>query len=770
MYILFEDHQYKLTDNELVLPQICHWQDVNGKYSTGFVGYFYEPKVRDCVFILPKVLLDENEMLVTDRGTLVDPADIISPEGQDVHLSDNFKRFLYEFAVWIYRAVSVFRQKNPNSNNLLYCSMPQSGVGKRHKANTYLDVILSLIRFNQENQDFFFFIAKNAHSGYNKISWTKTISHSQAFVQNGIPVYIDPVNRKREINFDEELFVIFFSILDYINHEYGFQAPICLQYELLSKQEFRQYLKNDKGRNRLRQIRYRYFSDKALLLWELCYSFFDSSYQMAVNAQQKEYLLVKSFDVVFESIIDDLLGDKNLPPKLKAQKDGKLIDHLYSYTSLTENDLNTYYIGDSKYYKRNTQIQEKPEYKQYTYARNLIQWNLDYFRDGNDATDKILPLRDELTEGYNVVPNFFISAKMEPDLSKHDTIDLSQKHKTSFSSLQFLNRLFDRDTLLVLHYDVNFLYVVTLYARNKSTEKAAWKIKVQNIFREKIREELEKLYQFRVMTARSGVNEEKVIKENFQTLLGKVFMPYDVKDDRQFYSLALAIPNEIKVKSDRERQIIADENEEVLNLVEQYFYVEPCRLGDDPYEKLKDKIQGQKQPSAKPTVNHAFVTVHHLESYLDDYVLIGHVKDEEHLNWIFSKFTEYKRKKNGHRQPFGKYSNIYNVRCGSNREGAIKHSQKGTSHVRFVILCDEDTETIYGVYRAEYTSHVFTTKQMAELKYNNPDGPYRCYILEEEVNIGEINLSGLLAVKYQEGHQKYAPIYMTSEELMEYRK
>lgn len=765
MYILFEEHQYKLTDNESVLPQICHWQNVDGKYSTGFVGYFFEPKVNDCVFILPKVLLNENEMLVTDKGELVDPANIISPEGQDEYLTDNFKRFLYEFAVWIYRSVSVFHQKNPHSNNLLYCCMPQSGVGKRHKANTYLDVILSLIRFNQENQDFFFFIAKNVHSGYNKINWTRTISHSQAFAQNGVPVYINPVNRKREVNFDEELFVIFFSILDYVNREYGFQAPICLQYELLSKLEFGQYMKG-KGRNRLRQIRYRYFSDKAVLLWELCYAFFDSTYQLAVNTQQKEYLLVKSFDVVFEAIIDELLGDKNLPPKLKAQKDGKLIDHLYNYTSLTENDLNTYYIGDSKYYKRNTKIQEKPEYKQYTYARNLTQWNLDYFREGGQPTDKVLPLRDELTEGYNVVPNFFISAKMEPDLSSKDTIELSERQQTSFSSLQFLNRLFDRDTHLVLHYDVNFLYVVTLYARNRSGEKAAWKTKVRAIFRTKIRKELEGRYQFYVMTARPGVDEEKTIKENFQTLLGKVFTPYDMKKNRQFYSLALAEPDRIEMKGESERQKIAEENEEVLNLVGQYFYVEPCHLGDDPYEKLKDKIQSQEERVEKTIGNQSFITIHYLENYLNDYVLIGHVKDKEHLDWIFSKFTDYKFKKNGHRQPFGKYSNIYNVRCGSDREGAIKRTQKGTSHVRFVVLCDCDDEKIYGVYRAEYTSHIFTNKQMSELKYTNPDGPYRCYILEEEVSIGDIDISRLIADKQ---YEKYAPIYLTAEELIKYR-
>lgn len=31
---------------------------------------------------------------------------------------------------------------------------------------------------------------------------------------------------------------------------------------------------------------------------------------------------------------------------------------------------------------------------------------------------------------------------------------------------QFENRLFDRDTLLLCHYDVNFLYIVSLYGRN----------------------------------------------------------------------------------------------------------------------------------------------------------------------------------------------------------------------------------------------------------------------------------------------------------------
>ena len=49
------------------------------------------------------------------------------------------------------------------------------------KHNTLLDVIIALRDFNRNNQDYFTFIAKNVHSGYNRINWSKTIASSQAF-------------------------------------------------------------------------------------------------------------------------------------------------------------------------------------------------------------------------------------------------------------------------------------------------------------------------------------------------------------------------------------------------------------------------------------------------------------------------------------------------------------------------------------------------------------------------------------------------------------
>ena len=108
----------------------------------------------------------------------------------------------------------------------------------------------------------------------------------------------------------------------------------------------------------------------------MCYAFFDRPDNIMLNVDQREYLLVKSFHIVFEAIIDELIaGDQKLPKELKDQPDGKRVDHLYQYQELTNNDKNDniYYIGDSKYYKRGNSLGKESIYKQFTYARNVIQ-------------------------------------------------------------------------------------------------------------------------------------------------------------------------------------------------------------------------------------------------------------------------------------------------------------------------------------------------------------------------------------------------------------
>ena len=546
----------------------------------GYVGYYYHPQLRDCVFILPKVLVNE-ENKVFSR---LDPHDIIDLDNCKLLTSEE-RNFIYEFAVWIYRAIEVFNKNNPKNDIVYHRQIAEMGKGKRMLSNTFLDILLSLLRFNKERHSFFTTVLRNLHSGYNKINWIRTISRSTAWVQNDFPVYLNPVNKKRQINTDEELIIIYFSILNHISETYGFPVDITLGFELIKGRKFEHYLKGY-GKRRLKQIKYRYFSDIQLRLWELCYAFFDKAHQIHIVAEQREYLLVKNFNIVFEAIIDELIGDKEVPRGLKDQADGKRVDHIYSYRNLTNNegDKPIYYIGDSKYYKLGNKVSAESVYKQFTYARNVIQWNLNLFLDNSEkdaALRKEHPIyRDELTEGYNIIPNFFISAKMDEKLSYADNVSTTNRENNTFLSRHFENRLFDRDTLLVYHYDVNFLYVVSLYARENAHQKAQWKQKVRELFREKIQAALEENYKFYAMTPKPGVNHEKYLRENFQELLGKVYRPFD---DTNYLSLAL----------DKQKE---SENKDLLDKLQKDYYVVECPLGKNPTSVLSgEKAQNSSE-------------------------------------------------------------------------------------------------------------------------------------------------------------------------------
>ena len=80
------------------------------------------------------------------------------------------------------------------------------------------------------------------------------------------------------------------------------------------------------------------------------------------------------------------------------------------------------------------------------YAKNVIQYNINLFQ--STQTENNTHYRDELTEGYNITPNFFIQAYIDAqnltDSADHFQFDETQKAKINF---HFENRIFDRDTL-----------------------------------------------------------------------------------------------------------------------------------------------------------------------------------------------------------------------------------------------------------------------------------------------------------------------------------
>jgi hypothetical protein len=588
MHILIEEYKYKALDVKDVIHGIDALENIEGEVSVNYVGYYFNnhPDIYDCVFILPKVLLEVKDGKELVFGKYC-PEDIICINESSL-LNDEEKEFIYDFSVWIYRAVVVFyNDKRTDSSIVYHKKMAQVNKGRKQRNNTFLDILLSMIQFNEENQHFFMFIIKNMHAGFNKINWTRTIAKTNAIVQDKNAIYVNPVNKKRQINFDEELLIIFFSILSYINEHYGFPIKINCNYELIKGRKFLNYLKGY-GKIRLQQIKYKYFSDKALQLWRLCYAFFDRAKNVTIDMGQKDYLLVKNFNIVFEAIIDELIGETgDVPAGLKKQEDGKMVDHIYTYKGLTthDDDKPIYYIGDSKYYKRGNPIGKESVAKQFTYARNVIQWNLNLFLNTDEEDEdlksdrsqfrEVPKLRDDVTEGYNIIPNFFISATMEEDLSYRDTIRLTEKKNKYFTSDQFKNRLFDRDTLLVCHYDVNFLYVVSLYAINNRGKKEAWKKKVRAIFRDEIQKMLQDRYQFYAMTAHPDENGQRYIKTHFQDILGKMYTPYE---NTNYYSLALD-------KGDEEN------NKLLLEELRKHFYVVECALGDNPLEAITKAIR-----------------------------------------------------------------------------------------------------------------------------------------------------------------------------------
>ena len=597
MRILIEEHQYEVSEVKDVLYGIDALENVEGKVSVHYVGYYYNSLLKDCVFILPKVLLKDIEHQELVFGKYSPEAIINLNENNPLDVTE--RNFLYKFAVWIYRAIVVYKNDKRNDTSIVYhARISEIGKGQQRLSNTYLDVLLSLLQFNKDNQSFFFTIVKNMHCGFNKINWNRTIGHTTALLQDGTPIYLSPINKKRQINFDEELLILFFSILNYISDTYGFPKDICCQFQLITGERFKRYI-NGFGKTRLLQIKYKYFSDNALELWQLCYAFFDESRKISINTDQKEYLLVKSFFIVFEAIIDELIGDNPLPDGMeKKQEDGKIVDHLYTAQSLIDSESKqTYYIGDSKYYKMGHPLGDESIYKQYTYARNVIQWNIDIFNSGRLPETKI-KLRDDLTEGYNIIPNFFISAKMDESFDYgNDGIEKTTSRKNWHRQKQFKNRLFDRDTLLLFHYDVNFLFILSLYARNNITLKSEWKQKVRGKFRTEMQKWLETDYDFYAMQAHPDVDGSAYIRKNFKELLGKVYTPFE---NENIYSLALDNALEHRVY-----------NTDLVNTLSKYFYIVPCNLGAAPEDALANKIT----EGFKPAIERNGVLMVMMENY-----------------------------------------------------------------------------------------------------------------------------------------------------------
>lgn len=158
-------------------------------------------------------------------------------------------------------------------------------------------------------------------------------------------------------------------------------------------------------------------------------------------------------------------------------------------------------------------------YKQFTYAKNVVLYQI-YILNGKKDGDP-LSYRDELTEGYNPTPNFFVRGFVDPDDLSYSDSKLRNKRKVD-CNYHFANRLFDRDTLLVLTYDINFLYVLSAYVQSHGTSDSVNNF-LRKRFRDDIVEAFEKTYDFYRLTPLNGLSNEDFVEKYFRKIIGKIY-------------------------------------------------------------------------------------------------------------------------------------------------------------------------------------------------------------------------------------------------------
>lgn len=612
MIFLFEDVAYKTSflksvlplngkGNNNALPKGLLQKEKDGLRKLDGVGYLFNAESElarnekesshKIVFILPKVF--KEECLDVDKKKSIEAfGEKISPDG-------NFKcddlpakistEFLSQLSLWVCSSIGLYRLSNPADNDMM---APEPRCFRNKKLTpTLVDVMIAMKQFYVENKDLFVFVSINKCSGNNRIDWRRTIAHTQPFMQNRAPIYIELENKKKIFDLDDRLLVLYFSAMNYIEETFGFNMPKSNFYTPMRVNEFRRLL-GHRGLMEMRRIKHKYFADKFLKLFNIVKAFFEWGGNFKANKFGSEYLITSKYNKVFETMIDKLVSD-DLPKKmkhLKSQKDNKIVDHLYEDRQLVfaDESQKIWFIGDSKYYKDGNKIEGSSIYKQYTYAKNIIQYNindlLDYNR--NEKYYKGMRYREKITEGYSVTPNFFIRGFVpsfdpsagvkqfrEPYFRKEKTHDLiinddedldkpaeylivddegnpidPQKNKTTLWALRnrhFINRLFDRDTLLLQTYNINFLYVLKAYTSKRSSLRNKFKHEARKRFRENFLNLLDKKYVFYAIWPKTAdddgkkiINPEKTfVDRHFRALVGKIFKP------EGFRCLILALEN-----------------------------------------------------------------------------------------------------------------------------------------------------------------------------------------------------------------------------------
>lgn len=550
MLIFFEDYGYTaeliskyLSDKEAKGGYVVPVKHEDDGWRILHIGYLFVSNdfYKGPVFILPKTFLSKvggRENVLGRQGIF--PEDVFDTESDNNPLTvQGYEYFLPELSLWLFRAIARYRDEagrdrdSEAQNNLDYVTPDNNS-----RDQDFLSTAIHLIDFLSDHRNLFTQITKINNSGHSAVDWHKTIQ-TQPFIKGGKAIYPDLLTKDKSRNIDEELIVLYYSVLRYLKDKFHFRIPLGeINYDLKSVSEIQRYLDTGIGKRRMRDMKGKYYRDDLRSLWNLLDSFFTFNSSKDDKNPIKEKLIIKKFELVFEKMVDHLIGDSGKLQKLKEQKDGKLIDHIYLDRSLLTGRNNIYYIGDSKYYGTDKHPEGVALYKQFTYARNAIQYNIEQFHLIQDEKPVQNPnsirYRDEETEGYNITPNFFIIPTIDSCELEFDTPSLAPSEWQPKASRQFNDRLFDRDTLLLRAYKVNLIALIAAYG----AYEGSWTAPLRKIIREDMISFLNDTYIFLEVTPEPipiYAGDEKVAEIPFliyhhNRLKGKVYKTEDNTD------------------------------------------------------------------------------------------------------------------------------------------------------------------------------------------------------------------------------------------------
>jgi hypothetical protein len=548
MRIYFEDYLYPPHLLEEYFGKML--EPYEGKVRTRYVGYVYnKAKYDGPIFILPKALLLKRAGKYTFLGMKnAEPEKIIDLESPSNPLYG--KEIINEisgFSIWVHQVIRRFYDENKKTSIVEEADLRRSSASASSGKKDLLSASMQLIDFFKEHETIFTTITKENHSGNNNTSWQRTISRTQPYIDQSTqePMYVQTVNKKKELDTNEKLIILFYSVLNYLKKEYHLKISLGdLIYPILPAAKVGTMVSSGITPKEIKGNKSSYFREDLRELWKLLDAFF--KYNRSTDEQKRDLLVVGNFHIVFEAMIDKLLSDQDIPDKLKYQNDDKIVDHIYLDRSLTGTDSNIYFIGDSKYYKDANDITGVPLYKQFTYARNAIQFNVEQlylqkavgaerlkalrYRDSipldmNFTAEELQRFRDSLTEGYNVTPNFFIRNGVpdgqinyaDPQLKANDNLkeDIQK---------QFEDRLFDRDTLLLREYYINLFFVMRAYATDED-----WSDELHKIIREDLIKNLNRKYNFYRIYPKE--NPVPFVWMHFHEIIGKAYRTELFADD-----------------------------------------------------------------------------------------------------------------------------------------------------------------------------------------------------------------------------------------------